>query len=174
MADAGGAMATTAQTVYPVNAVTRYLRELLENNRHLADIWVEGEISNLSLPASGHIYFTLKDSNSAIRCAFFRNRIKGQRDRLEQGASVVIHGSMSVYEARGELSFIVDFVQPAGTGALQAERRIGVMEPPSPCTNERDRGKSASARVPAGICAAICSGRSARCVACCRDKEAAR
>jgi len=114
-------MATTTQTVYPVSAVTRYLRELLESNRHLADIWVEGEISNLSLPASGHIYFTLKDANSSIRCAFFRNRIKGQRDRLEQGALAVIHGSMSVYEARGELSFIVDFVQPAGTGALQAE-----------------------------------------------------
>ena len=101
MADAGGSMATTTKTVYPVSTVTRYLSELLESNRHLADIWIAGELSNLSLPASGHIYFTLKDANSSIRCAFFRNRIKGQRDRLEQGASVVIHGSMSVYEARG-------------------------------------------------------------------------
>ena len=114
-------MTAPAPDVYPVNEVTRYLRELLESNRHLTDVWVEGEVSGLSRASSGHIYFTLRDRRSALRCAFFRNRNVGQRERLEEGASVVVHGSLSLYEQRGELSFIVDFVQPEGTGALAAE-----------------------------------------------------
>jgi exodeoxyribonuclease VII large subunit len=114
-------MAARPDEVYPVSAVTRYLRELLDGNRHLTDIWVEGEVSNLSQPASGHIYFTLTERRSGLRCVFFRNRNMGQRDRLESGASVAVHGSLSLYEPRGELSFQVDFVQPAGTGALAAE-----------------------------------------------------
>lgn len=114
-------MAARPDEVYPVSAVTRYLRELLDGNRHLTDIWVEGEISNLSQPSSGHIYFTLTEGRSGLRCVFFRNRIMGQRDRLTNGAAVAIHGSLSLYEQRGELSFQVDFVQPAGTGALAAE-----------------------------------------------------
>ncbi|MGE0134275.1 MAG: exodeoxyribonuclease VII large subunit [Dehalococcoidia bacterium] len=107
--------------VYPVSQVTRYLRELLEANRHLTEIWVAGEVSNLSLASSGHVYFTLKDARGALRCAFFRNRNVGQRDRLHEGASVVVYGSLSLYEQRGDLSFVVDFVQPEGTGALAAE-----------------------------------------------------
>jgi len=107
--------------VYPVSQVTRYLRELLEANRHLTEIWVAGEVSNLSLASSGHIYFTLKDGRGALRCAFFRNRNVGQRERLREGASLIVYGSLSLYEQRGDLSFVVDFVQPEGTGALAAE-----------------------------------------------------
>ncbi len=107
--------------VYPVHQVTRYLRELLETNRHLTEIWVAGEVSNLSLASSGHIYFTLKDGRGALRCAFFRNRNVGQRARLAEGSSVVVYGSLSLYEQRGDLSFVVDFVQPEGTGVLAAE-----------------------------------------------------
>ncbi|MBM4416081.1 MAG: exodeoxyribonuclease VII large subunit [Chloroflexi bacterium] len=107
--------------VYPVHQVTRYLRELLETNRHLTSIWVAGEVSNLTRASSGHIYFTLKDAHGALRCAFFRNRNAGQRTRLEEGASIVVYGSLSLYEQRGDLSFLVDFVQPEGTGALAAE-----------------------------------------------------
>ncbi|MEE8337382.1 MAG: exodeoxyribonuclease VII large subunit, partial [Dehalococcoidia bacterium] len=121
-------MTSPPQDAYPVSAVTRYLRELLQGNRHLTDIWIEGEVSNLSTPASGHIFFTLKDRNAALRCVFFRNRNVGQRDRIEDGVSLVVHGSISLYEQRGELSFQVDFVQPAGEGALAAEferRRAG-------------------------------------------------
>ena len=114
-------MTAPAPAVYPVSKITRYLRELLESNRHLTDVWVEGEVSNLSRASSGHIYFTLRDRRSALRCAFFRTRNVGQRERLEEGASVVVHGSLSLYEQRGELSFIVDFVQAEGTGALAAE-----------------------------------------------------
>ena len=121
-------MTSPPQDAYPVSAVTRYLRELLQGNRHLTDIWIEGEVSNLSTPASGHIFFTLRDRTAALRCVFFRNRNVGQRDRIEDGASLVVHGSISLYEQRGELSFQVDFVQPAGEGALAAEferRRAG-------------------------------------------------
>ncbi|RLT27173.1 MAG: exodeoxyribonuclease VII large subunit [Chloroflexi bacterium] len=107
--------------VYPVSQVTRYLRELLENNRHLTEVWVAGEISNLTRAASGHIYFTLKDERGALRCAFFRNRNIGQRMPLAEGLSVVVYGSLSLYEQRGDLSFVVDFVQPEGTGSLAAE-----------------------------------------------------
>jgi exodeoxyribonuclease VII large subunit len=114
-------LTSTVGPVYPVSEVTRYLRELLEHDRHLSGIWVSGEISNLNLASSGHAYFTLKDDRGALRCAFFRNRNAGQRERLENGASYLVHGSLSLYEVRGELSFVVEFVQPEGVGALQAE-----------------------------------------------------
>ena len=107
--------------VYPVRQVTRYLRELIQSNRHLADIWVAGEVVNLSRASSGHVYFTLSDGSSALRCVFFRNRSVGQFERLGEGLSVVVYGSLSLYEQRGDLSFIVDFVRPEGEGALAAE-----------------------------------------------------
>ena len=107
--------------VYPVRQVTRYLRELIESNRHLAEIWVAGEVVNLSRASSGHVYFTLSDGGSALRCVFFRNRNVGQFERLGEGLSVVVYGSLSLYEQRGDLSFIVDFVRPEGEGALAAE-----------------------------------------------------
>ena len=109
--------------VYPVRQVTRYLRELIEQNRHLSGIWVAGEVRNLTQASSGHIYFTLGDeqARAGLRCAFFRQRNIGQRERIAEGVSVVVYGSLSVYEQRGELSFIVDFVQPEGVGALAAE-----------------------------------------------------
>ena len=127
--------------VYPVHQVTRYLRELLETNRHLTEIWVAGEVSNLTRASSGHIYFTLKDPSSALRCAFFRNRNLGQRIRLEEGMSVVVYGSLSLYEQRGELSFVVDFVQPEGAGALAAEfeRRKAAFEAEGLFAPERKR-----------------------------------
>jgi exodeoxyribonuclease VII large subunit len=107
--------------VYPVQQVTRYLRELIESNRHLSDIWVSGEVSNLTRASSGHVYFTLGDGGSALRCVLFRSRNVGQGQRLDEGLSVVVYGSLSLYEQRGDLSFIVDFVQPEGVGALAAE-----------------------------------------------------
>lgn len=110
-----------APEVYPVHQVTRYLRELLESDRHLTAIWVAGEVSNLTRASSGHMYFTLKDERGALRCAFFRNRNLGQHTKLAEGLSVVVYGSLSLYEQRGDLSFLVEFVQPEGTGALAAE-----------------------------------------------------
>ena len=107
--------------VYPVRQVTRYLRELIEANRHLSDIWVSGEVSNFTRASSGHVYFTLGDGGAALRCVLFRSRNVGQAQRIDEGLSVVVYGSLSVYEQRGDLSFIVDFVQPEGVGALAAE-----------------------------------------------------
>jgi len=107
--------------VRPVWQVLRYLKVLVEQDRQLGDIWVGGEVSNLTLASSGHIYFTLKDQGGALRCAFFRQKNVGQRERLEAGASVIVHGALTVYEQRGDLQMVVDFVQAAGVGALAAE-----------------------------------------------------
>lgn len=130
-----------AIAIHPVADVTRYLRDLIEQDDHLRDIWVAGEVSNLTLHSSGHIYFTLKDAGSSMRCAFFRNRNNGQRNRLANGGAVVVHGSLSVYEPRGEVSFIVDFVQPEGIGALAAEfeRRRALFEEEGLFAAERKR-----------------------------------
>ncbi len=109
--------------VYSVSGITTYLRELLETNPHLADIWVGGEISNLTRSTAGHLYFTLKDADSQLRCVFFRGTTL-QRDltsMVDSGAQVVAHGRVSLYEVRGDLQFYVDFVQPEGVGVLAME-----------------------------------------------------
>jgi exodeoxyribonuclease VII large subunit len=107
--------------IWSVWQLARYLRELVERDRNLGDLWVGGEVSNLVTASSGHIYFTLKDQGGTMRCVFFRNKNIGQRDRLTEGGSIVAHGNISMYEQRGELQLVVDFVQPAGVGALAAE-----------------------------------------------------
>lgn len=105
--------------VYSISEVTSYLRELLETTPHLADLWITGEVSNLSRSPAGHVYFTLKDENSQLRCVFFRRPNMGAP--MQQGAQVVAHGRISLYEVRGELQFYVDFVQPEGVGVLHAQ-----------------------------------------------------
>ena len=105
--------------IYAVSDITTYLRELLESDLHLADLWVSGEVSNLVRSTAGHLYFTLKDESSQLRCVFFRRPIMGEP--LENGQQVVAHGRISLYETRGDLQFYVDFVQPEGIGALQME-----------------------------------------------------
>jgi len=89
--------------VRSVGQIVRYLRDLLDQDRQLADVWIGGEVSNLTRASSGHIYFTIKDQNAQLRCAFFRNQNIGQQDRLEPGASLIIHGKIGVFEQRGEL-----------------------------------------------------------------------
>ena len=119
--------------VYAVHEITSYLRELFESNPLLTDVWVTGECSNVSRPASGHVYFTLKDADAQLRCAFFasRNRPAATTARLvENGAAVTAHGRVSLYEQRGELQFYVDFVQPEGVGLhhAQFERDVATLE----------------------------------------------
>ncbi len=116
--------------VQSVWQLVRYLRDLLDHDRRLADVWVGGEVSNLTRASSGHIYFTLKDRGASLRCVFFRSSNAGQGERLEMGASLIVHGKIGVFEQRGELQFVVDFVQPAGVGARQAEfeRRRALFE----------------------------------------------
>ncbi len=105
--------------IYSVGEVTGYLREFLEADSLLADLWINGEVSNLSQSAAGHLYFTLKDEASQLRCVLFRHeRLATQ---LESGAAVVAHGHISVYEVTGSLQFYVDLVQPEGVGILHLE-----------------------------------------------------
>ncbi len=110
--------------VYAVREITSYLRELFESSPVLGDVWIAGEVSNASRPASGHIYFTLKDGDSQLKAVFFVRRsgpgVTTAR-LVENGRAVVAHGRIALYEQRGDLQLIVDFVQPEGVGALQAE-----------------------------------------------------
>lgn len=84
-----------------------------------ADLWLEGEISNLRAPASGHLYCTLKDQTSQIRAVIFRSAAVRLRFGLEEGLQVVVRGRLSVYEPRGEYQLVLDHLEPKGRGALQ-------------------------------------------------------
>jgi len=104
---------------YPVSWLAGYLRELIESDLRLSNIWVEGEVSNLTRSSAGHLYFTLKDEEAQLRCVMFRRASEGAP--VENGAQVLAHGNVSFYAARGDLQLIVDFVQPAGVGVWQAQ-----------------------------------------------------
>lgn len=110
--------------VVPVGLLTSYIRELFEGDDLLADVWVEGEVSNLYRAQSGHAYFTLKDSESVLKCALFRGQAARQRYPLRPGEQIAAHGRITVYERDGAYQLYVDVVQPAGLGllALQLER----------------------------------------------------
>ena len=103
--------------VYSVSRVTAYLRDVIESDFLLQDIWVSGEVANLTRAGSGHSYFTMTEGRSSLRCVMFRNSLGA--DRLDNGAAVIAHGRASIYEARGDLQLIVDLVQPEGVGELQ-------------------------------------------------------
>src|ERR1700746_3517604 len=108
-----------ARDVYTVSRLNREVRSVLE--RGLSVIWVEGELSNFSQPASGHWYFSLKDRGAQLRCAMFRmhNSLVGFKPR--DGAHLLRRGRISVYEARGEYQLIVEHLEEAGVGALKRE-----------------------------------------------------
>lgn len=103
--------------IYNVTRLNREVRAVLEGS--FPAIWVEGEISNLAQPASGHIYFSLKDEFSQVRCAMFRNRMGAVKFRPENGSSVLIRANVSLYETRGEFQLIVEHMEPLGDGILQ-------------------------------------------------------
>ena len=104
---------------YTVSQVTAEIKELLESNPFLADLWIEGEISNLSVASSGHAYFNLKDQQAVLQAVMFRNR-RGI-ELLTNGVSVAAHGRVSFYEPRGTLNISVDVVAPQGLGELALE-----------------------------------------------------
>lgn len=103
--------------IYQVGELAREVRLVLEQSFPM--VWVEGEISNLRTPASGHWYFTLKDDQAQLRCAMFRNRNRFIRTAPRDGVSVIIRGRLSLYEGRGEFQAIVEHLEPAGEGALR-------------------------------------------------------
>lgn len=107
-----------SQHVYSVSELTGEVRRLLEAS--YPSVWIEGEISNLARPASGHLYFTLKDENSQVRCAFFRGRLNRVACAIEDGMKVQVRAQVSLYENRGDFQLIVSHLQDAGLGNLQA------------------------------------------------------
>jgi len=103
--------------VYSVARLNREVRQLLETG--FANLWVEGEISNLARPPSGHLYFTLKDASAQVSCALFRNRATRLGFQVENGAQVLVQAEASLYEARGNYQLIVNHIEEAGDGALR-------------------------------------------------------
>jgi exodeoxyribonuclease VII large subunit len=106
---------------WSVTDLTRYLRGLLVNDDALGDVWVLGEVSNLSRPASGHVYFTLKDAAASLRCVMWRNTALRQPLLPREGDAVEVHGAIDVYEAGGVYQLYADAIRPAGEGALYQE-----------------------------------------------------
>jgi exodeoxyribonuclease VII large subunit len=104
-----------------VSQVTGIIKNLLEGEAQLQDVRVEGEISNLSRPASGHIYFTLKDAKSQIKCAMWRSSAVRLRRVPRDGERVLARGRVSVYEASGAYQLYVEAMTPVGEGDLSAE-----------------------------------------------------
>lgn len=103
--------------IYTVSRLNREARELLETGLPL--LWVEGELSNLARPSSGHLYFSLKDAQAQVRCAMFRNRNQLVRFRPADGMQVLARARVSLYEARGDYQLIVESLEEAGDGALR-------------------------------------------------------
>ncbi len=105
--------------VYTVSQVTRHLKESLESDSLLADLWLVGEVSNLRVSAAGHAYFALKDEQSVLNCVMFR----GQPgvELLASGTAVSTHGRITFYTPRGSTDFMVDLAMPEGAGELAME-----------------------------------------------------
>lgn len=104
--------------IWSVSDLNRHIRLLLESDYRLQDLWVAGEVSNLSHPASGHMYFTLKDNAASLRCVMWRSDIIHQTHIPQNGESIEVHGHISVYEIGGLYQLYADAIRPAGEGAL--------------------------------------------------------
>jgi exodeoxyribonuclease VII large subunit len=110
-----------ASVEWTVSNLTRYIRDLLESDIALQDVWVQGEISNLSRPASGHVYFTLKDAQASLRSVMWRTGAARLNVPLQDGMAVAVHGRVGVYEISGQYQLYVDTIRPVGEGALYQE-----------------------------------------------------
>jgi exodeoxyribonuclease VII large subunit len=103
--------------IYTVSDLTARIRDLLAKN--FTDISVQGEISKCRSATSGHYYFTLKDERAQVKCVLFKSQTRGMKFRPEDGLKMVVRGSLSVYEGRGEYQIYVETLEPLGRGALQ-------------------------------------------------------
>lgn len=103
--------------IWSVSKLVFSVQRVLLNS--FSDVWLRGEISNLSRPASGHLYFTLKDTSAQIRVVMFKRSVTVRNLAITDGMEVVIHGEVGVYAGRGDLQFIADSMEPAGEGALK-------------------------------------------------------
>ena len=104
--------------VLKVSEINRYVKSLIQGDPALRDLWVTGELSNFKHHRSGHMYFTLKDNNSSLRCVFFRRENMRCLFEPSDGMGVIIHGSISVYEPDGLYQLYVSEMEPAGMGSL--------------------------------------------------------
>jgi exodeoxyribonuclease VII large subunit len=103
--------------IYSVTELSREIKGMLEGK--FPDVWVTGEVSNFRAAGSGHLYFTLKDASAQLRAVCFRNQARYLKFKPQDGISVIARGRLSVYEARGEYQLLVEYLEPAGLGALQ-------------------------------------------------------
>ena len=103
--------------ILTVSQLTGLIKGVLEEN--FEHVWVEGEVSNLAMPASGHLYFTLRDSGAQIRCVMFRASTRVLKFRPRDGMGLVVRGRLSVFEPRGDYQLLVEYLEPQGIGALQ-------------------------------------------------------
>lgn len=110
-------MESAPRRILTVSQVTAALRSAIE--QQFTDIWLEGEVSNLRAPGSGHVYFTLKDESCQLRAVLFRTTAQRIRFELKEGLCLIVRGRLSVYEPRGEYQIILDYAEPKGVGALQ-------------------------------------------------------
>ena len=113
----GGGKEGGGPKVYTVKELTARIRQLIESN--FQAVWVEGEISGFKFHHSGHIYFTLKDTDAVIKAAFFSRYNQGLKFELKDGLQVICFGKISVYEPRGDYQLYVERIEPKGLGALQ-------------------------------------------------------
>lgn len=104
--------------IFSVTMLNEYIKNIFENNRTLSSVTVRGEISNFTNHRSGHLYFSLKDSDGQIRAVMFRSRAQGLKFMPESGMKVIIHGSVTVYPRDGSYQIYVSSMQPDGIGAL--------------------------------------------------------
>ena len=109
--------AGAGRRIWPVRELVGRARELVE--REFADVWVEGEISNLRPAASGHLYFTLKDAEAQLPVVMFRRQAALMRFRAEDGLHVLARGRVSIYDQRGQMQLVAETMEPVGAGSLQ-------------------------------------------------------
>lgn len=107
------------RTIYSVSKLNMVVRRLLES--HFGQVWLVGEISNFSAPASGHWYFTLKDDKAQVRCAMFRNANQRVMTQVGNGKQVLIRAKIGLYEPRGDYQLLAEHMEDAGVGLLQQQ-----------------------------------------------------
>ena len=105
----------------PVGAFVCLFREALESDPLYQDLWLEGEIGDLSRSSPGHVYFSLRDDDGSLKCVLFRGQALRQHHTLRIGDQVVVHGGLSIYPRSGAMQLVADLVQPAGLGAASLE-----------------------------------------------------
>jgi len=105
----------------PVGAFVCLFREALESDPLYADLWLEGEVSEVSRSSAGHVYFNLRDADGCLKCVMFRGQALRQHHPLRFGDQVVVHGGLSIYPRTGAIQLVADLVQPAGLGAASLE-----------------------------------------------------